>query len=111
MKQVTGVLDDKDIKYQVWLHSEEEIIGAEFPFTPVYDPNPVRSFIDIYNSDIIVGSRSSHSSVPPLISGALCIIPEDSWLPSLPSWIRARKDSGEFDADALKNYLMSIYGL
>ena len=111
MKQVIGVLNSKSIKHDVWLHSEEEIVGAEFPFNPVYDPNPIKSFIDIYNSDIVIGSRSSHSSVPPLISGSLGIFPEDSWLPCLPSWIKAKKGTGEFDIDILINYLKLTYGL
>ena len=93
----------RNIRYKIFVHSEDESLKLSFDNILVVDPNPIRSFVNLSASDIVVCSRSAHSSVPPLVSGCLALIPELNWLPSLPGWIKVNKYS-EFNFDLLDEY-------
>ena len=100
-------LKSMGIRYSMYVHTEDEDLQLDFECKLLVDPNPIRDFINIGNADIVVASRSAHSSVPPLISGSLALVPEHNWLPSLPKWIKV-KDDGYFDVALLDSFVRKM---
>jgi hypothetical protein len=100
---VKEVLLKKQIDFEINLHMEGLNEGAEqftHDHTQFNSLNPTSSFYDLFTSDLIISSKSSHSTVPGILSGGIVIYPVDSWMPALPDWIPADK-AGFFDKSAL----------
>ena len=108
LSNVEKLLRERRVPFKVHLHSED--FGEPFDHDVHRFPeiNPINSFFDFFDADLIISSKSSHSNVPGLLCGNLMICPADSWFAPLPHWIKADVD-GEFDIERfrmqLANYL------
>lgn len=106
---VKKVLFNHGVEFFINLHIEGDSDGFAHQHTKFIDGNPIDSFFDIYSADLVISSKSSHSTVPSYLSGKLMIYPSDTWMTILPGWISADKD-GFFDESkfitSLKNYLL-----
>ena len=100
MDKIKMVLTECNLEYSLSLHIEGNSDGFNHDHVKFQDENPISSFMDLFNSDLIVSSKSSHSSVPPMLSGKIMIYPNDSWFAPLPGWLPADKE-GNFDAEKL----------
>ena len=104
VSSIKQVLEQSNIDYFLSLHIEGSSEGFVHNHVKFIDDNPIASFIDLFTADIVVASKSSHSSVPAMISGKIMIYPDDTWFAPLPGWISAGKD-GNFDETKLKEQL------
>ena len=102
--QLESYLSTRMVSYKIFVHTEDEGLKLNFQHLLVTDRNPIRSFVNLSTSDIVVGSRSAHSSVPSIVSGSLALVPSRNWLPCLPHWIKV-EDSGKFNPTLLDEYL------
>lgn len=102
--QLINYLSSMNVSYKIFVHTEEKNLQLNFEHVLVTDPNPIRSFVNLSNSDIVVGSRSAHSSVPSIVSGSLALVPARNWLPCPSHWIKVT-DSGSFDLTLLEKYV------
>ena len=103
-RQLINYLSSMNVSYKIFVHTEEKNLQLNFEHVLVTDPNPIRSFVNLSNSDIVVGSRSAHSSVPSIVSGSLALVPARNWLPCPSHWIKVT-DSGSFDLTLLEKYV------
>jgi len=108
VSNVVELLDKKNIAYEISIYSEEEINELNFAHTYVGQKNPLNSFINLTRSDLIVASKSAHSTVAAMVSGKQCIYPADSWLTHLPFWIAGRED-GSIDKEKFSSWLNLFY--
>ena len=104
--QVKEILNQQNIEYFINLHIEGDPDGFLHENNKFDDVNPIKSFFDFITADLVISSKSSHSSVPAMLSGKLMIYPNDTWMPSLPGWISADKD-GKFDTNKFLNLLIN----
>lgn len=105
---VKKLLNSMGINYYINLHIEGNTEGFNHEHSLFKNTNPIASFSDILSSDLVISSKSSHSTVPVMLSGKLMIYPEDSWFAPLPGWIVANKD-GLFETNKLNELLKSYY--
>ena len=107
VKSVKEILLDKGVDFFINLHIEGDSEEFSHEHIKFQELNPMASFFDFLSADLIVSSKSSHSTVPAMLSGKMMIYPNDSWLTTLPEWISADKD-GVFDKSKfsalIKNY-------
>jgi hypothetical protein len=101
LERVRIILSERQIRFDIHLHTEgfSEVFDHEVRIFP--DANPMESFIDFFDADLIISSKSSHSNLPALLCGNLMICPADSWFAPLPHWLKA-DEHGSFDVDRFK---------
>lgn len=98
--KVMAILNSRGVKFKINVHSEGLSENLDFEYEYIESPNPVYSFNDFLDADLIIASKSSHSSVPGMLMGQPVIYPSDSWFAPLPHWISA-DSAGVFDENML----------
>jgi hypothetical protein len=105
---VKEVLKELNIDFYINLHIEGDAEGFEHEHIKAGEKNPIASFCDFLDADLVISSKSSHSTVPVILSGKLMIYPDDSWFAPLPSWVSANKE-GAFDRSKFINVIKNYY--
>lgn len=107
VNRLIDILKILDLDYDLILHCEDDIsLDFNSSYQKFVNENPIASFMDLVTADVIVSSKSSHSTVPSMLSGGVNIYPHDTWMVRCPGWIKADAN-GAFDSEQLRSRLTS----